>query len=243
LAQDLKNLARLFTHAMRLVDAAQDAGIAGIEWSFGGGAALMRRYRHRLSIGIDLFVSNSWMLGCLRPRLNESVRGVTVNYVEDRDVVTFFFPEGLVAFIVDGFLTPAPVRLEAIQGRRVLVQTSAEILAKKLEHRAARFTARDLFDFAAVASREAEALRVLAPALQAHRGALLERLRDRDAALREDFAALDTLEFNPSYDECVDALKAALRASSPPQRIEQDRARYIVQRTMACFAFLRSAGA
>ena len=238
MAQDLKDLGRLFAHAMRLVDAAQNAGISGIAWSFGGGAALMRRYRHRLSIGVDLFVPNPWMLGCLRPRLNESVRTVTVNYVEDREVVAFFFPEGHVAFIVGGLLTPEPVRREAIQGRRVLVQTSAEILARKLEHRAATFTARDLFDFAAVASREAEALRLLAPALQAHRGVLLERLRDRDAALREDFAALDTLEFNPTYDECVDALKAALMACSPPHRIEQDRARYRVRRTMACFPLL-----
>jgi hypothetical protein len=76
-----------------------------------------------------------------------------------------------------------------IQGRRVLVETSAEILAKKLWYRAASFTARDLFDFAVVAGREPEALRAVSGLLQARRSELLARLREHDAALREDFAA------------------------------------------------------
>lgn len=32
---------------------------------------------------------------------------------------------------------------------------------------------------------------------------LLERFRSRDAELREDFHALDVLNFNPSYDACL----------------------------------------
>jgi hypothetical protein len=37
----------------------------------------------------------------------------------------------------------------------------------------------------------------------------MRRLTVRDAVLREDFAALDVLEFSPSYDECVEAVKKA----------------------------------
>lgn len=233
MAESMKDGENLFARAMQVLDAAQTVGLSGIAWSFGGGAVLMRRYRHRLSIGVDIFLPDPWMLGCLRPRLNEVVATFTANYVEEASFLRFFFPEGDVSFIVCKGLTLEPAQPETIQGRRVLVETSAEIVAKKLAYRAASFTARDLFDFAVIASREPEALRPVDRFLQARREALLGRLRERDVALREDFAALDTLEFNSSYEECVEMLQAALAHLSPPRRVQQHRARYEILGTIA----------
>jgi len=71
--------------------------------------------------------------------------------------------------------------------------TTAEIIAKKVWHRGAEFTARDLFDFALVARNEPGVLGTIAPILDARRDALMRRLATRDIVLREDFAALDVL--------------------------------------------------
>ena len=53
-------------------------------------------------------------------------------------------------------------------------------------------------------------LEKIAPILDARRDALMRRLATRDTILREDFAALDVLEFSPSYDECVEVVKKSL---------------------------------
>lgn len=186
----------------------------------------MRRHRHRRSAGVDLFVRDTRMFHCVSPRLNEAVGAFPADYVEEPTAARIYFPEGEVAFIACGLLTSDPVRCESIRGRPVLVETSAEILAKKLWHRAATLPARDLFDVAAVAAFEPSALRSLGGALRTNRAALLERLRAHGEALREDFAALHAWEFHPGFDECVAALRTALSRSLPPPVMEQDRCRY-----------------
>jgi len=67
-----------------------------------------------------------------------------------------------------------------------------------------------LFDFALVAGKELDVLTKIAHILEARRDALMRRLAVRNTALREDFAALDVLDFSPSYDECVEILRKAL---------------------------------
>ena len=37
----------------------------------------------------------------------------------------------------------------------------------------------------------------------------MKRLAAHDAALREDFAALEVLEFSPGYNECVERIKTS----------------------------------
>lgn len=186
----------------------------------------MRRHRHRRSTGVDLFVRDTRMLHLVSPRLNEAVGAFLVDYVEESTAVRVYFPEGEVAFVACGLLTSDPVRCEPILGRPVLVETSAEILAKKLWHRAAAFPARDLFDVAAVAAFEPSALRSLGGVLRANRAVLLDRLREHGEALREDFAALHAWEFNPDFEECVAALRTALSRSLPPPVLEQERCPY-----------------
>jgi hypothetical protein len=220
---------RLFARALQVVDAVRHTGRSDIVWSLGGGSALMRRHRHRRSAGVDVFLRDQRMLHRLSPRLNDALGALSVDYVEDETTLRIYFPDGEVAFIACGLITPDPLRRESIAGRSVLVETSAEILAKKLWHRAASLPARDLFDLAAVAALEPSALRGVGGVLRAQRAALLERLHAHGDALREDFAALHAWEFNPGFEECVAALRAALARSSPPPVLEQERRRYEIE--------------
>ena len=67
-------------------------------------------------------------------------------------------PEGEIDFIVSAALTSHPAIGEEVLGRAVMVETSAEIIAKKIWHRSAEFAARDIFDFALVMQKEPQAV-------------------------------------------------------------------------------------
>lgn len=45
----------LFRRALEIIDAVP-AGTRYDDWSFGGGTVLMRRFRHRVSRDVDIFV-------------------------------------------------------------------------------------------------------------------------------------------------------------------------------------------
>lgn len=198
---------KLFGHALSILDESVTAGAPESGWSFGGGTVLMRRYRHRVSKDVDIFVPDPQWLGYLTPRLNTKAESLTPDYVEQAGFLKLYFPEGEIDFVVSGPLTDNPTTTETLFGREVQIETSAEIIAKKIWYRAAEFTARDLFDFALVTNKEPEVLAGIASILRDRRDALMKRLAARDAALREDFAALDVLDFSPSYEECVATLR------------------------------------
>lgn len=206
-----------------------DCGIGpAASWSLGGGTVLMLRHRHRLSRDIDIFVPDPQLLGYLSPRLNAAAEALTASYVEQANFLKLYFAEGEIDFVVSRYLTAQPVARESVLGREMLVETSAEIIAKKVWHRAAEFTARDLLDLAMIAEREPQALLSVKDVLASRRSVLLKRLRSREAALREDFAALHLLEFRLGFDDCVQAVRDALEYRSSP-RAEQRRAEYRVQ--------------
>ena len=207
----LKIWETLFGHALSIIDEASPAGLPRSGWSFGGGTVLMRRHRHRVSRDIDIFVPDPQWLGYLTPRLNAKAESIAPEYVEQAGFLKLYFPEGEIDFVVSQPLTADPTVAEEIFGRTVQVETSAEIIAKKVWHRGREFTARDLFDFALVARKEPEAIAKIAAILAARRGDISARLAARDAALREDFVALETLEFSPSYDDCLAAIGKSLR--------------------------------
>lgn len=210
----------LFGHALDILDAAERSGQRLAEWTLGGGTALMLRYRHRISRDVDIFVPDPQWLGYLTPRLNAVAEEKTGEYVEQAGFVKLYFPQGEVDFIVATPLTPSPWQSETILGREILVESPAEIVAKKLAHRGSELKARDLFDIAAVIEQEPECLAVLAPLLAARRAAVLQRLVEGEAALREDFAQLDVLGKPPSYDQCVARVRAlfSMRATRPPKK-------------------------
>jgi predicted nucleotidyltransferase component of viral defense system len=99
---------------------------------------------------------------------------------------------------------------ESLFGREVQVETSAEIVAKKVWHRGDRFTARDIFDLAMVAENEPGSLLAIEPILQGQRDAVLSRISARGAALREAFDALEALNYRRSFDDCVAIVKKVL---------------------------------
>ena len=96
-------------------------------------------------------------------------------------------------------------------GRRVLVETSTEIIAKKIWHRGHICRARDIFDLAAVAELEPDALHEIAPVLRERRSAVLAHIESNKAALEEDFESLTILDYRRSFKECVELATETLR--------------------------------
>ena len=198
----MKTWESLFKRALAVLDNAFKAGMPD-DWSFGGGTVLMLKYNHRFSKDVDIFVPDLQCLGFLSPRLNDEAEVGTASYDEQTNSLKLYYNEGEVDFVVATPLTSAPFEKQEIVGRLVNVETPLEIVAKKLNFRAADFKARDLFDLALVLEYEPTAISPLAHLIRIKEDLLTERFRSRDAELREDFQALDVLDFNPSFDTCL----------------------------------------
>jgi len=210
LAEDrLRIWEALFQRALELIDAARESGAPLDDWSFGGGTALMRRHHHRFSKDIDIFVPDPQFLGFLSPRLSTKAESMTSHYDEHGNSLKLYFPEGEIDFIASAPLTENPVTVETLFDRQIQVETSTEIVAKKVWHRGADFTARDIFDLAMVMEKEPQALEAIKPILRDRRDVVLERMKAQEAMLRESFAALEVLDYRRSYDECVALAKRA----------------------------------
>lgn len=204
MAEDrLKAWELLFRRALEIVDSVAASGTRFDDWSFGGGTVLMRRYHHRASKDVDIFVPDPQYLGYVSPRLNDTAESLTSKYLESANSVKLFFPEGEIDFIASAPLTRDPTVDETILERRVRVETTAEIIAKKVWHRGREFTARDIFDVALVATREPSAIESIRPILRDRREIIRKRISTGEKALRTAYSGLDTLEFKPDYDECV----------------------------------------
>ena len=201
---------RLFEHALRLIDSVADHAPPLVDWTFGGGTVLMRRHKHRFSKDIDIFLGDAQYLGYLTPRLNATAESLTSNYLEQGGFLKLSFREGEIDFVVSGSLTQSPFVIETLFGRDVRVETSTEIIAKKVWHRGAEFTARDLFDLAMVAENEPDALVEIKPILTGRREIILSRFQEYESALRETFAALEVLDYRRTFDECLERAKEAL---------------------------------
>lgn len=61
-----------------------------------------------------------------------------------------------------------------------------------------------------VMEMEPKTLEHIKPVLRERRGAVLSRISTRENALREDFAELQILDYQRSFDECVALVKMAL---------------------------------
>ena len=199
----------LFRSALELIDATRESGAPLDDWSFGGGTVLMRRHHHRFSKDIDIFVPDPQFLGFLSPRLSTKAESMTRHYDEHGNSLKLYFPEGEIDFIASAPLTENPVTVETLFDRQIQVETSTEIVAKKVWHRGADFTARDIFDLAMVMEKEPQALEAIKPILRDRRDVVLERMKAQEAMLRESFAALEVLDYRRSYDECVALAKRA----------------------------------
>lgn len=200
----------LFGRALALIDSARAGGFPFDRWTFGGGTALMRRHQHRFSKDVDIFVPDPQYLGHVSPRLSDFAASMTRDYVEDTLFLKLSFKEGEIDFIASEPLTETPSTTEQILGHAVQVETSAEIIAKKLWHRGAEFKARDVLDLAMVQEREPEAFRAIGPILRDRREAVLTRIVVADRQLRTDFEQLEVMSYRRNYDECVALMRRAL---------------------------------
>src|SRR3990172_4302845 len=183
MAEDrLKLWETLFRRALLLIDSAMASGAALHHWSFGGGTVLMRRHRHRFSNDIDIFVPDPQCLPYLSPRLNPTAEDLTSEYVEQAGFLKLIFPEGEIDFVASAPLTENPTVVEKLFGREVQIETSAEIVAKKIRDRGVESAARDIFDLAMVTDKEPEALRKIQPVLRDRRDVVLQRMVSHDKA-------------------------------------------------------------
>lgn len=172
----------------------------------------MLRHAHRLSKDIDIFVPDPKYLGFVSPRLSDVAESVTHDYVEGPGYIKLLRPEGEIDFVASPNLTREPHEEWELLGRRIRVETSAEIAAKKLWHRGDRATARDLFDLALVIEREPESLASAAQYLVRHREAFLRQIEQRQAVLKLQFDAIDRLSYRVSYEQAQRLAKEFLGA-------------------------------
>lgn len=171
-------------YAVRILDDLDARGQGTPPLTLGGGTVLMLRHRHRLSRDVDLFVDDVQWLPFFSARLNDLVERLALDCVEQANTVKLVFPPGDVDLIVAAPVTRTPAtEILAFDGRTFRLETTAEILAKKLFHRAAHLQMRDVFDLVAVAEAD-----------PASATASLEATRTRHAVLA---ARLDHLARTP----------------------------------------------
>ena len=189
----------LLSEALALLDDLRGQGFGAPDLVLGGGTVLMMRLRHRLSKDIDLFLHDAQWLGLLTPRLNDRAAAIVADYVEQASSLKLVLPGGDIDFIVAGAVTRTPPseRLN-FAGWSLPLESSEEILAKKLYFRAGLFKPRDAFDLVAVHRADPAAANAALAAAAPRRDELLRRLRSLAAAppqagdivAFEDFAPL-----------------------------------------------------
>lgn len=201
----------LFDRAVELMNSVRAHGVPVDDWTFGGGTVLMRRYRHRLSKDVDIFIGDPQFIGYLSPRLNALAEKITDgNYSENGSSIKLILAEGEIDFIAAGTQTTNPASPESVRGYRILVEKSAEIVAKKVWFRGPEFTARDIFDLSMVAEMEPTSVEEIGPILRRRRDDILGRIERHHDDLRESFGALTALEYRRSFEDCVQIVREAL---------------------------------
>jgi hypothetical protein len=165
-----------------------------------------------MSKDIDIFVPDPQYLGYVSPRLGDVAEGVSDKYVEGPGYIKLLRPEGEIDFVASPNLTSAPYELWELLGREIKVESSAEIVAKKLWHRGDRATARDLFDLALVIEREPTALAAARHHLLKNRDLFLQQVEERKHVLTAQFEAIDVLDYQPSYEQAEKSASAFLRS-------------------------------
>jgi hypothetical protein len=143
----------LFDQAARIIDQANSKSMLIDSWSFGGGTALMIQIVHRESFDVDIFLDDPQLLPYLNPQTQGYALDINpVGYETDgsRALKIVFDNVGEIDFICAPSLTDDPFVKAQVRGRNVLLETPAEIIAKKIYYRGASMQPRDMFDIACV---------------------------------------------------------------------------------------------
>jgi hypothetical protein len=187
-------------------------------WTFGGGTVLMLRLNHRHSKDIDLFVPDPQYLGYVTPRLSDAAEALTDRYVEAGGFVKLMLRAGEIDVVVGEPLTHDAWEIVAHEGRRIRMETNAEIIAKKMFHRGDQAKARGLFDLCAVALADPAAIDKAAPFFERHGRSFIARLQKQSTYAREEFEQIERIDFHRGFDECLElaqfVIEAQLRSRS-----------------------------
>ena len=203
----------LLEKALWLMESIQSDGYTLPRWSLGGGTVLMFYYGHRLSKDIDIFVPDPQFLGYVNPRLGGRGEAVTSDYKDGSEFVKLFLPEGEIDFVASSTLTENPFEEHVVLGRKVLLETPIEIVAKKLWYRGDRATPRDLLDLALVIEHHYSEILQHSEVFAKNIEAFTEQCYSRRAIMLPVFEGIEKIEFKLGFDECLDRandLKAEL---------------------------------
>jgi Nucleotidyl transferase AbiEii toxin, Type IV TA system len=201
----------LFSHALVLVDGIERQTGTKPFWTFGGGTVLMLRYQHRRSKDIDIFFRDPQALGYVTPRLSPTAEKISGDYVETANHVKLIRSEGEIDFVASPNLTKPGYEIWRIDGHSINVETSVEIIAKKMWHRGNAVTARDLFDLALVIEREPKAIQSVAQFIIRYRDLFLEQLESRHKILRMQFDEIDAWNYQPTFMDCTKVAERFLK--------------------------------
>ena len=207
----------LLQRAYGLMDAVASDGFAPSSWSLGGGTVLMFHYAHRKSKDIDIFLPDPQFLGFVNPRMGGRGEDVTSEYKDGAEYVKLFLPEGEIDFVASSTLTENPFEEYEVLGRNILLETPIEIVAKKLWHRGDRATPRDLLDLALVIDRHYSEILDHGHVFAKNIAVFTEQCETRKSIMLPVFEAIEKIELNLSFDECLEranALKADLLKKS-----------------------------
>ena len=191
-----------------IFDAIVSDGFTPPPWSLGGGTVLMFHYAHRKSKDIDIFIPDPQFLGYINPRIGGRGEDITSEFKDTAEYVKLFLPEGEIDFVASSTLTKNPFEEYEVLDRNILLETPVEIVAKKMWHRGDRATARDLLD--------------LAMAIEHHHRDILDhwdvfvknievftnQCESRKSIMMLAFDAIEKLDFNMSFDECLERVNA-----------------------------------
>ena len=176
----------------------------------GGGTVLMLRFHHRLSRDIDFFLNDVQILSMITPRLNDLTSRIALDYVEQANSVKLVLKEGDIDFIVAGNITRTnPVETIEMSNRVFLLETTEEILAKKLFYRAAHFKPRDVFDLVAVHRRDPASVASALRASSSRKPELERRLKDLSKQAPDQLAS-DILPFE-GFSDIIPAMVQTVR--------------------------------
>lgn len=140
----------LFSAAMQQI---KQANLPSSMWTFGGGTVLMHKFSHRFSKDIDIFFSDRQLLGYISPRINDALEDRAIKYIEQDNFIKIYLKEGEIDFILSPRISNCKPVQAIIEGEKIFLDHPVEIIAKKIEHRANEFKARDVFDLAIVYSQ------------------------------------------------------------------------------------------
>ncbi|MGC8765546.1 MAG: nucleotidyl transferase AbiEii/AbiGii toxin family protein [Brevinematia bacterium] len=129
------------------------------EWNFGGGSALTFYYNHRISIDVDIFLSNPQYITLLSPRLNDFVADYSKDYVEQSNFLKISMGKQEIDFIVAPNLTGLQPLETFIESLKVRIDHPQEIIAKKFFYRPESIKARDIVDLVVVYMDKKDELR------------------------------------------------------------------------------------